>query len=425
MLKAIEDLVLSTGIEQPGAIVVARFVAFFIAIFLAAAAFYFAKRVILRVATAIVTKSRTRWDDRLLEHRVLFWLAHLAPGIVLYLLIPVALEGAETLIAAAVVGAQIYMVVVGMLTFDSLLNAGLEIYDSFAISRQIPLKSFVQVAKIALYIVATIVVLAVVLGKSPIYLLGSMGVLASVLTLVFKDSILGFVAGIQLSANRMLAKGDWIEMPSYQADGDVLDISLTTVKVQNWDKTITTIPTYALITDSFKNWRGMSDTGGRRIKRSIFLDMSSIKLCSEALLARFAEIQHIASYLEEKGRELDAWNLEHRIDGSDRVNARRLTNVGTFRAYVRAYLENHPQIRQDLTLLVRQLRPTPEGLPIEIYCFTNDTRWAHYENIQADIFDHILAVVPEFDLRVFQNPGGTDLQALARQRTPGIEGSRI
>jgi miniconductance mechanosensitive channel len=360
----------------------------------------------------VIGRTKTEWDDSLLRHRVFFWLAHLAPGVVLYLLAPVALQGATRLIAGIRGGAQIYLIVICLLTLDSLLNAALEIYETFPVSKQAPLKSFVQVAKIVLYLAAIIVILATLLGKSPVFLLSGMGVAASVLMLVFKDPILGFVAGIQLSTNKMLSKGDWIEMPSYGADGDVIDIALTTVKVQNWDKTITTIPTYALISESFKNWRGMSESGGRRIKRSVYIDMNTVKLCTPEMIERYSKIGDIADYIETKQQELTAWNEERRVDDTNIVNGRRLTNVGTFRAYLVAYLKNHPKINQEMTLLVRHLAPGPDGLPIEIYCFSADQEWAAYESIQADIFDHILAVLPGFDLRIFQNPSGSDFQGL-------------
>jgi miniconductance mechanosensitive channel len=230
--------------------------------------------------------------------------------------------------------------------------------------------------------------------------------------LIFKDSILGLVAGIQLSTNQMLHIGDWIEMPKYGADGDVIDISLTTLKVQNWDKTITTIPTYALISDYFKNWRGMSESGGRRIKRSINIDVTSIKFCTQEMLDKFKRFKCIREYVERKLEEIDTHNTSEGVDESDLVNGRHLTNIGTFRAYVAAYLRSHPRVHQGMTFLVRHLQPTAEGLPIQIYIFSNDQAWANYEAIQADIFDHILAVVPEFELRVFQNPTGADFQAL-------------
>jgi len=232
---------------------------------------------------------------------------------------------------------------------------------------------------------------------------------------VFKDAILGFVAGVQLTTNKMVAIGDWVEMPKYNADGDVIEVALTTVKVQNWDKTITTIPTYALITESFRNWRGMKESGGRRIKRAICIDMNTIALCSEEMLQRFSQIQYISEYIAQKKKEVAEYNKERGVDEANRVNGRRLTNIGTFRAYVVAYLRNHPMISQDMTFLVRQLSPNEHGLPIEIYVFCRDQVWANYEAIQADIFDHILAVVPEFDLRVYQSPSGTDFQRLVAQ----------
>jgi miniconductance mechanosensitive channel len=252
--------------------------------------------------------------------------------------------------------------------------------------------------------------IAIVLNKSPLYFLTGLGALSAVLMLIFKDPILGFVAGIQLTANKMVARGDWLEMPKYDADGDVLEIGLTTVKVQNWDKTITTIPTYALISESFKNWRGMQESGGRRIKRFVYLDLGSIKFCTEEMLERFSRIQYITEYIERKKKEISEYNEAFQVDTSILVNGRHLTNIGTFRAYVTAYLKNHPMINQDMTFLVRQLAPTPQGLPLEIYVFCKDKIWANYEAIQADIFDHILAVVPEFDLRVFQEPSGGDFR---------------
>jgi len=230
--------------------------------------------------------------------------------------------------------------------------------------------------------------------------------------LVFKDSILGFVASIQLASNNMICLGDWIEMPKYGADGDVIDISLNTVKVQNWDKTVSTIPTYAFISDAFKHWRGMSESGGRRIKRSINIDMNSVRFCDEAMIARFKKFQYLTGYIQEKIKELSEFNRVGNIDESEVVNGRRLTNIGTFRAYVKEYLHHHPKIHKDMTFLIRHLQPNENGLPIEIYVFSNDQAWANYEAIQADIFDHILSVIPEFSLRVFQNPTGSDFKKL-------------
>ncbi len=418
MLSSIGELVgrllSDAGIGEDVVFLLSRLAMLAAVFVLSAIAYFVAKRILLRLIARLAAKTSTKWDDLLVEHRVFFWLAHLAPAFVILRMAPAALEGVGGTGVLVVRAAQVYMVVVGALATDAFLNAAHAIYQSFAVSRSVPLKSFVQVIKLVLYLVTTIVVLAILLGRSPFYLLSGMGVLASVLMLVFKDPILGFVGGIQLSANRMLSKGDWIEMPSHGADGDVIDIALTTVKVQNWDRTITTIPTYALISDSFKNWRGMTDSGGRRIKRSIQVDVGSIKLCTPEMIERFAKIEYIADYVETKRAELTSWNSERGVDMSDPINARRLTNVGTFRAYILAYLQNHPKIHQGMTLLVRQLEPSAQGLPIEIYCFTNDTHWAAYEDIQADIFDHILAIAREFELTIWQNPSGSDFQRLVR-----------
>lgn len=412
MLERLELFILGWGANEPVAHAAARLIAFVVVLILSLAVFFIASRIVLGIVERIAHKTKAQWDDKIVRSRAHSWVAHLAPALVIYLLASTALGGWNTAIEIVLAATQIYMIVVVLLALDALLNVALEIYNDFPVSREIPLKSFVQVAKLILYILAAVVVISTLVSKSPIYLLSGMGVLASVLILVFKDAILGFVAGIQLSANRMLAKGDWIEMPKCGADGDVLEVALTTVKVQNWDKTITTIPTYTLITDSFKNWRGMSESGGRRIKRSVYVDLNTIKRCTPEMLERFKRIKYIADYVEDKSQELARWNQERGIDMSDVANARHLTNVGTFRAYIRSYLENHPQINGDMTLLVRHLQATTEGLPIQIYCFCRDKAWANYERIQADIFDHILAIAPEFDLRIFQNPTGSDFRAL-------------
>jgi miniconductance mechanosensitive channel len=326
---------------------------------------------------------------------------------------PLVLSGSSAAINTLQLAAKIYMVIVGLLVFDSFLNSVVDIYRTFEFSQKIPIRGFVQGAKVILLILAGIIILGMITGKSPTIVLGGFGAMMAVIMLIFKDSILGFVAGIQLSANKMIHIGDWIEMPKYGADGDVIDVALTTVKVQNWDKTIATIPTYALISDSFKNWRGMSESGGRRIKRSIYIDMSSVKFCTEKMLDEFKKIKYISEYIERKIEEIKEHNLAAEVDESDLVNGRHLTNIGTFRAYVASYLRNHPKIHQDMTFLVRHLEPTPNGLPIQIYVFSNDQAWANYEAIQADIFDHILAVIPKFELRIFQNPTGADFQGLA------------
>lgn len=265
-----------------------------------------------------------------------------------------------------------------------------------------PIKGYLQFVKIFLFTAAVILIVATLVNRSPLLLLSGLGAMAAVLMLIFQDTILSVVAGLQLGSNDMIRIGDWIEMPSQNADGDVIEIALHTVKVQNWDKTITTLPIRRLITDSFKNWRGMVESGGRRIKRSLYLDQRSVRFLDEAEIRRLEEFVLLDDYLERKRGELAAWNARLEREGAKPINARRVTNLGTFRAYVEHYLRNHPGIRQDMTLLVRQLQPGATGLPLEIYCFTNDVRWVVYEGIQADIFDHLLAILPTFDLRVFQ-----------------------
>ena len=361
-----------------------------------------AKRVLLRAVVKLAERTETNWDDVLTERRVFHRLAHIAPVLVLYFFAPAVLgaDGSATRFVTA--GCLLFMVVVIVSVLDGVLNATVDIVRASRFGRGVPLTSFAQVAKLVLYGVAFIVALSVLIGESPVVLLGGLGVMATLLMLVFQDAILGFIAGIQLSANKMVAPGDWIEMPKYGADGDVLEVALTTVKVQNFDKTITTVPTYALISESFKNWRGMSESGGRRIKRAINIDMSSIRFCDDAMVERLSKIHYMADYLAEKRREIETWNAGHETEPTTSLHPRQLTNIGTFRAYIVAYLRHHPKIHPQLTFLVRQLAPTDHGLPIEIYVFSTDQNWINYEGIQSDIFDHLLAVVPQFGLRVYQ-----------------------
>jgi len=415
MLELIQNWLLNHGIGAGLAYYAARGVAVLSVLFFAIVANIIAKRYIVSSLNHIISKTRTKWDDAMVREKTLNRLAHLVPAVVIYVLTPFALEGIDSVITFVRGALLIYMIIIMMLVMDSLLNTVEDIYQSFRASREIPIKGFIQVLKMLLYFLATIFVISILLNKTPVYLLSGVGALAAVMMLVFRDSILGFVAGIQLAANRMVSVGDWIEMPKYGADGDVLEVALTTVKVQNWDKTITTIPTYALISESFKNWRGMADSGGRRIKRALNIDMSSIRFCDEEMLGRYEKIQYISEYIETKKDELEAFNQSKNVDNASLVNGRRMTNIGTFRAYVVAYLSNHPMINMDMTFLVRQLPPTEHGLPLEIYVFCKDKVWANYEAIQADIFDHTLAVLSEFDLRVFQNPTGADFRILGSE----------
>ncbi len=352
-----------------------------------------------------------QWDNVLVDKHVFQRLLNFIPLILIYLLTSPILAGtawvslSQTLIS-------ILFLIAGMMTIDALLNALVAIYANSTISKEISITPFVQVLKLGLYFVTGILLLSLLLQKTPLYFLSGLGALTAVLMFVFKDILMGFVAGIQLIANKMVAPKDWIEMPKYGADGEEIEITLTTVKVQNFDNTITTIPTYALINESFKNWRNMNLSGGRRIKRYVNIDLSSIKFCDSEMLERFTRIQFISKDIQARQEEIKVHNKEHHVDESTLVNGRRLTNIGVFRSYVEAYLRQHPLIHNDMTFLIRQLSPRENGLPIEIYVFCKDTDWTVYESVQADIFDHILAVVPEFNLRVFQEPSGSDFKKI-------------
>jgi miniconductance mechanosensitive channel len=370
------------------------------------------KRILLRVIKRVVKQTQTNWDDILLERHVFERLSHLAPGLVLYLLGPEAFGQWPTLALFVQKAAVVYMLAVALSTMNAFLDAVVEIYRSTEASRNKPIKGYTQVVKILFTLAFIIVMFSVLLDRSPLVMLSGLGAMTAIILLVFKDSILGFVAGIQLASNDMLRPGDWIEMPRYGADGNVIDIALTTVKVRNWDKTITTIPSYSLIADSFKNWRGMEECGGRRIKRALNIDMNSIAFLSAEQLERLGRFSLLRDYLAGKKSEL----AESNQGAGDPVNSRRLTNVGTFRAYMAAYLRSLPVVHEELTFLVRQLDPGEHGLPIEIYFFSTDQEWANYEAIQSDIFDHLLALLPEFGLRIFQSPGGADFQAAFEAR---------
>ncbi|NKB71129.1 MAG: mechanosensitive ion channel [Candidatus Latescibacteria bacterium] len=412
MLNILHDLLIQTGLQNEPAAALVRTAAVILVVLLAFIADLVARKPLLAFVRSFAARTGSNWDDILLEHQVFHQLSHLAPALIIYFLGPLALEGHPNLIAAVKLVVWIYLILIGTRVIDLFLNGVGDIWSQTEGARNISLKGFIQFFKIILYLTALVLIVSSLVGRSPLYLLSGLTALTAVLLFIFKDPILGLLAGIQLSANRMVAQGDWIEMPKYGADGDVLEVALTTVKVQNWDKTVTTIPTYALISESFKNWRGMQESGGRRIKRSIFVDMNSITHCDEEMLERFARIQYISAYIDEKKRELESYNQTHAVDPVNLVNGRRMTNVGTFRAYIAAYLRNHLKINQEMTFLVRQLDPTPNGLPLQIYVFCNDVVWANYEAIQADIFDHLLAIMGEFDLRVFQEPAGGDVRAL-------------
>lgn len=366
-----------------------------------------ARRRLLKLVLLVIKRSRYRWDDVLLQHRVFERLSHVVPAVVVYFgvqLVPGASVGVVQGVQHVAAG---FMVAVVVFATGGFLSAANEIYQEYPVSKNRPIKGYLQVIKIVVYVLGGVVVLATLMNKNPLIFVSGIGAMTAVVMLVFKDTILSLVASVQIASNDMIRVGDWIEMPKFDADGDVIDVALHTVKIQNFDKTITTIPTSKFIEESFRNWRGMSESGGRRIKRSIYIDKSTIRFLTNEEVDRFKRFALLRDYIQKKQDELEAFNKSVGSDAQE-VNWRRLTNIGTLRAYIENYLRNHPKIHQDRTLLVRQLAPTPQGLPIELYMFSNDTAWAAYEGIQADILDHIMALLPEFGLRLFQHPTGAD-----------------
>ncbi|MBT8477946.1 MAG: mechanosensitive ion channel family protein [Gemmatimonadetes bacterium] len=383
-----------------------------------------ARRYLVRLVERLTAKSPIDWDNVVAHHGVFRRLAHLIPLAIVYYgidLVPNVPPGVYNTIENV---ALVLMVWTVIRSADGLVNAVGQIYDGLAVAQDRPIRGFLQLFKIFMYVLGGILIVAVAIGESPLVLLGGFGAMTAVLMPVFKDTILSVVASIQIASNDMIRLGDWVEMPKYGADGDVIEIALHTVKIQNWDKTVTTIPTHAFISDWFRNWRFMSESGGRRIRRDLYVDQSTIRFLGEEEVDRFKRFDLLREYIAGKEARLSEVNRPVEAAHEDPVNARRLTNIGTFRAYIYSYLQNHPQVRQDMTLLVRQREPTPDGLPIQIYCFTATTKWAEYEGIQSDIFDHILAIVPEFGLSVFQHPSGQDLREIRiGLETPATQGT--
>lgn len=410
------DFFSETGLNEKFSVLFAKIAIVIGILIVAFLANLIAKKVFLRIINKVVEKTKTKWDDIIVERGVLTKLSHLAPALIVFFLIRLAFPERDAVVEIIQRFTIAYMIGVVMLVVNALLNAGHDIYNTYEVSKSRPIKGYVQVIKIFIIIISLILIVTTLLNKSPLGILSGIGALSAVLMLVFKDSILGLVASIQLTANNMVKIGDWIEMPSYGADGDVIEINLQSIKVQNWDKTISSIPIYAFVSNSFKNWRGMQESGGRRIKRSINLDMRSIRFCTAEMVEKFKEIRYLRDYIESKTAEIEEYNKEHEVKPGDLINGRHLTNVGTFRIYLVEYLKNHPKINKEMTFLVRQLPPGKCGLPIEIYVFSNDQAWANYETIQADIFDHVLAVLPAFELKVYQEPSGWDLQQIAENR---------
>ena len=375
------------------------------------------RRLLRWLSRIAIQETESNWDDALVERKVFRWLAQIVPGAIVFFgidLVPGISDTVAGIVAKNVTAA--YIVLMVMLAVTAFLRAVNQIYEGYEVSRDRPIKGFIQLGQVVIYIFGTILVISTLIDKSPIILLSGVGAMTAVLLLVFKDTLLSLVASIQLTGQDMINVGDWLEMPQFGVDGDVIDIALYTVTVQNFDKTISRIPTHALISSSFKNWRGMTESGGRRIKRAINIDLSSIRFLSAEEVEQFKNFDLLHDYICEKQQELIKSNVGVEKNTLGRVNHRNLTNIGTFRAYVINFLRQHPRIHNDMTLIVRQLTPGPEGLPIQIYAFSNNIDWSVYEDLQSDIFDHLLAIVSEFGLRVFQKPSGSDFQTWKSSR---------
>jgi miniconductance mechanosensitive channel len=413
LTSLIEQWLNQLGLSEHTIQIITLFILFALVSLFSYIAYVVARYLLINILNRISKKTKSNWDDILVNRHFFRRLANLIPAAILLGFIPVIFKDYEWWINFLTGLVNIYITVTFLLVIDAFLNAVNDIYQDFEIARTKPIKGYIQIVKIGFYFIGAIIIIAIIIGKSPLGLLTGLGAITAVLLFVFRDPILGFIGGIQLSANDLVRPGDWIVVSKHNADGTVVDINLTSVKVQNWDKTITSIPVYSLVSDSFINWRGMEESGGRRIKRAIHINMESIKFCTEEMIDRFRRIKLISDYITRKEEEIKEYNKKNNIDTSVNVNMRRQTNIGVFRQYLSEYLKNHPQIRQDMTIMVRQLAPTETGLPVEIYCFSKIQSWVEYEMLQSDIFDHIMTVIGEFELSVFQNPSGNDFKSIA------------
>jgi len=406
--------------QQPWAYTMTALALLLIAVWLSN---FVTKHVLLRVVRRVLSATAVGQDPAIGLDKVIIRLAHIVPALVLSTGIGAVPDLPDSVIVVVRNVCAAYVVLTVALAIGSLMHSINAIYNRRPEARDRPIKGYLQVVQIAIYIIAAILIVASLLDRSPLILLSGLGAMAAVLMLVFQDTLLSLVASVQLSSGDMVRVGDWIEMPQLNADGDVIDIALHTIKVQNWDKTITTIPTKLMISESFKNWRGMQDSGGRRIKRSLYLDQNSVTFLSAEEQEKLHRFALLADYLDEKSAELREWNDKLIAQGKDPINSRQATNIGTFRAYMERYLRHHPGIHQGMTLMVRQLSPGSQGLPLEIYCFTSSTAWVTYEGVQGDIFDHLLAILPEFGLRVFQEPSGLDVRQALESFASGNDGN--
>ena len=400
------------GLGENISSIIAETISFATLILAAILIYHIVLYIIRKTINTFIQKSESKRDDILLKNKVFKRLCLLIPAYIIRYNIADAIPSFPILTSTIILFTKIYEVFVYSRVLDSVLTTLNDIYDTYEVSKSKPIKGFIQVLKIIIYIVCFLLIIAILTDKQLSNILIGLGTLSAVLMLVFKDPILGFVGGLQLTINDMLRIGDWIVMEKSKADGEVLEIGLTTVKVQNWDMTITTIPTYSLISDSFTNWRGMQNSGGRRIARSFVIDIDTVKFCTPEMLERYKKYQLVTNYIIEKEKEVEEYNKTNNIDNSNLVNGRRQTNIGIFRAYLTEYLANCPYINKDMTFMIRQLAPTEFGIPMQVYAFSSNKEWIKYENIQSDIFDHIFAVVPMFDLKIYQKPSSNTLEKI-------------
>lgn len=406
----LNEFLLSLGLSESTADVLDKTIILVAIIGLAFLIQKICKYIVQNTIVKWVQKTKVTWDDVIFDPKVLGKLIGMIAPVIVYLLTPLVFEVGSSAYEYVQRFCMAYIIAMFIRFISSLLTAFYIIYNSKEKYRDRPLKGLLQTVQIILYFIGGIAIVSILIDKSPLGLLAGLGASAAILMLVFQDSILGFVSGIQLSANNMVRVGDWIEMPKYGVDGDVIEITLNTVKVQNWDKTIVTIPPTALMKESFQNWRGMQESGGRRIKRSVNIDMNTVKFCTPEMLEKYNKIHLVNEYVVKTEEIIRKYNEENHIDNSILVNGRRQTNLGVFRAYLTSYLKHHPSVHKGMTCMVRQLQPTERGIPLELYFFSANQVWVEYEGIQADIFDHVLAIIPEFDLQVFQNPTGGDFR---------------
>ncbi|MCD6179170.1 MAG: mechanosensitive ion channel family protein [Bacteroidales bacterium] len=410
--KYLTDMLTKLNIGEKNADLIANYSLLLLGILISVFLFYITRWILRKYIAKHIRNSKTHWDDYLLEQRIFHKASYLIPAFFIGWTINNIFVDLETSKNVLLLLVTIYKIIIITNIINAILDTVVHVYDKQSKNKEIPVKGFVQVIKILFWLIATILIVSSILNKNPTTILTGLGAISAVLLLVFKDPILGFVGGIQLAAFDMVKEGDWISLPKYNADGTVIDISISTVKVRNWDNTISTLPTYSLISDSVKNWRGMEESEGRRIKRAVLIDTHSIKFCTPEMLERFSKFEFLDNYISQTEKLIQKSN--EKINTKLLVKGRRQTNIGVFRAYLVNYLENHPSINTSLTTMVRQLEPTEKGIPMEIYAFSKIKSWVEYESIQSDIFDHILAIIPEFELSVFQEPSGADFRKILK-----------